>query len=137
MNAARKLSTYLKPYWRSAVLAPLLMLLEVSMDLMQPRMIQRIVDEGIANLDLGLVIETGLVMVGLALVGVAGGVGCTIFAVMASQGFGADLREALFRKVQALSFGNRLLANTWLWMIRIVLPLAILWVLYDSLYNSV
>jgi NSS family neurotransmitter:Na+ symporter len=35
-----------------------------------------------------------------------------------------------------LSFGSRLLANTWLWMIRVVVPLAILWVLYDSLYNS-
>jgi ATP-binding cassette subfamily B protein len=48
LNAAVKLAKYLKPYWISAALTPLLMLLEVSMDLLQPRMIQRIVDQGIS-----------------------------------------------------------------------------------------
>lgn len=76
------------------------------MDLMQPRMIQRIVDEGVARYDLTVVIQTGLVMIGLALIGVIGGVGCTIFSVLASQGFGTDLRGALFRKVESFSFGN-------------------------------
>jgi ATP-binding cassette subfamily B multidrug efflux pump len=106
MNAARKLAVYLKPYWRWAALAPLLMMLEVAMDLMQPRMVQRIVDEGIARLDLNLVIQTGELMVGLAFIGMVGGVGCGIFAETAAVGFGADLREALFRKVQTFSFGN-------------------------------
>jgi ATP-binding cassette subfamily B multidrug efflux pump len=101
-----KLLKYLKPYWFSAILAPLLMVLEVAMDLMQPRMIQRIVDEGIAQLDLNVVIQTGLLMIGLALLGAVGGVGCTVFSMIASQGFGTDLRSALFRKVQSLSFGN-------------------------------
>ena len=45
-------------------------------------------------------------MLGLALVGAVGGLGCGVFAEMAAQSFGADLREALFRKVQTLSFGN-------------------------------
>ena len=106
MNAALKLARYLKPYWLSAILAPLLMLLEVSMDLMQPRMIQRIVDEGIMQYNLDVVIQTGLLMVGLAFIGAIGGVGCAIFATLASQGFGTDLRGNLFRKVQSLSFGN-------------------------------
>ncbi len=106
MKAAGKLAKYLKPYRLWATLAPLLMLLEVSMDLMQPRMIQRIVDEGIAMLDMAVVTQTGLLMVGLALVGVVGGVGCDIFSALASQGFGTDLRGDLFRKVQTLSFGN-------------------------------
>ena len=106
MNSGLKLVKYLKPYWRWVVLAPLLMLLEVTMDLMQPRMIQRIVDEGIARLDLNLVIQTGLLMVGLAVIGALGGMSNGIFAEMAVQGFGADLREALFRKVQTFSFGN-------------------------------
>jgi ATP-binding cassette subfamily B protein len=69
-------------------------------------MIQRIVDEGIAQLDLNAVIQTGLLMIGLALLGAVGGVGCTVFTMIASQGFGTDLRSALFRKVQSLSFGN-------------------------------
>ncbi len=106
MQATRKLGRFLKPYWHWAVLAPLSMVLEVAMDLMQPRLIQRIVDEGIAQSNMTVVISTGLWMVGLALAGLVGGLGCTVFAVLASQGFGADLRCSLFGKVQALSFGN-------------------------------
>jgi len=106
MSSLRKLAGSLRPYWKPAVIAPLLMVIEVAMDLMQPRLVQQIVDVGIAQLDLSVVINTGLLMVGLALIGVFGGVGCTVFAVIAAQGFGADLRSDLFRKVQSLSFGN-------------------------------
>jgi ATP-binding cassette subfamily B protein len=106
MKNSLKLFRFLKPYWHWAVLAPLLMVLEVAMDLMQPRMVQRIVDEGIAQRDMNFVINTGLLMIGLALIGAVGGVGCTVFAMLASQGYGADLRSSLFRKVQSLSFGN-------------------------------
>lgn len=106
MQATRKLAKFLKPYRLWAILAPLLMLVEVGMDLTQPRLLQRIVDEGIAQQDLTLVLTTGVWMVGLAVVGWGGGVGCTIYAVLASQGFGADLRRTLFGQVQAFSFGN-------------------------------
>lgn len=106
MHAFRKLIVFIKPYWPWAVSAPLLMLLEVAMDLMQPRMVQRIVDEGIARLDLNLVIQTGIWMLGLALIGAVGGIGCGICAETAAVGFGADLREALFRKAMTFSFGN-------------------------------
>ncbi|HMB21764.1 MAG TPA: ABC transporter transmembrane domain-containing protein, partial [Anaerolineales bacterium] len=106
MNAGLKLSKFLKPYWRWVLVAPLLMLLEVTMDLMQPRMVQRIVDEGIARLDLNLVLYTGLLMFGLAIVGAFGGMSNGVFAEMSAQAFAGDLREALFRKVQTFSFGN-------------------------------
>jgi ATP-binding cassette subfamily B multidrug efflux pump len=106
MRSEVKLVRYIKPYWLWALLAPLFMLLEVSMDLMQPRMVQRIVDEGILRLDLNLVIQTGILMLSLALIGVIGGMGCSVFAEMTAQSFGADLREILFRKVQTFSFGN-------------------------------
>lgn len=106
MNSFRKLVSFIKPYWLWAATAPLLMLLEVSMDLMQPRMVQRIVDEGISQLDLNLVIQTGILMLGLAIIGAVGGIGCGITAETAAAGFGADLREALFKKVQSFSFGN-------------------------------
>ncbi len=106
MEAIKKLIKFLKPYWGAVLLAPLLMMVEVATDLLQPRLIERIVDVGIANLDLGIVVRTGLLMIGLALIGVVGGVTNGIFAVKATQGFAADLREALFRKVQTLSFAN-------------------------------
>lgn len=106
MKSSLKLAKFLGPYRWWAILAPLLMVLEVAMDLLQPRMIQRIVDEGIAQFDMAVVINTGLLMVGFAFLGGIGGVGCTFFTELASQGFGADLRQALFRKVQTFSFGN-------------------------------
>jgi ATP-binding cassette, subfamily B, multidrug efflux pump len=106
MKSGLKLFPFIKPYWRWAILAPLLMMLEVTMDLMQPRMVQLIVDEGIVNQDMTVVIQTGLWMVGLALIGLIGGMGSALFAEMTSQNFGADLREALFRKVQSFSFSN-------------------------------
>ena len=106
MNAVRKLANFLRPYWRWVMIAPVLMTLEVSMDLMQPRMVERIVDEGIAHLDLNLVLHTGLLMFGLAIIGVLGGISNSFFAEMTVQAFGADLHEALFRKVQTFSFGN-------------------------------
>ena len=106
MNAARKLAKFLKPYWRWAAIAPLLMSIEVTMDLMQPRMVERIIDQGIAQLNLNLVIQTGLLMFGLAVIGAMGGMSNGFFAERTVQAFGADLRETLFRKVQTFSFGN-------------------------------
>ncbi|MBC7251838.1 MAG: ABC transporter ATP-binding protein [Anaerolineae bacterium] len=106
MKSTRRLAQFLKPYWRWVALAPLLMSLEVAMDLMQPRLVQRIVDEGIARANMSLIIQTGLLMIGLALCGALGGISNGVFAAKAVQSFGADLREALFRKVQALSFAN-------------------------------
>ena len=69
MTTITKLLKFLKPYRHWAILAPLLMTVEVMMDLMQPRLIQRIVDVGIAQLDMAVVINTGLLMMGLSLVG--------------------------------------------------------------------
>lgn len=96
----------MKRYWLPALLAPLFMALEVAMDLAQPRLLQTIVDSGLAHRNLPLVVHTGWVMVGVGVVGFLGGAGCTIFATIAGLNFGADLRGALFRKVQSLSFGN-------------------------------
>jgi ATP-binding cassette subfamily B multidrug efflux pump len=106
MQATRKLAIFLKPYWLWAVLAPLLMALEVAMDLAQPRLIEHIIDVGVAQGDMATVVSTGIWMVVLAVIGMIGGVGCGFFTVLAGQGFGFDLRAALFKKVQSLSFRN-------------------------------
>ncbi|MCE7988785.1 MAG: ABC transporter ATP-binding protein [Caldilinea sp. CFX5] len=106
MKATRKLSTFLAPYWHWAILAPLLMVLEVSMDLLQPHLIQQIIDDGVLQRNMNVVLTNGAWMIGVATIAVIGGVGCTIFAVLAAQGLGADLRHTLFAKVQSFSFGN-------------------------------
>jgi len=106
VSTIKRFIPYIKPYWRATLLAPLLMVLEVAMDLLQPKILQQMVDIGIAQLDLAYVVRSALLMLGLALVGAVGGAGCSIFATRSAQSFGADLRSAAFRKVQTLSFGN-------------------------------
>jgi ATP-binding cassette subfamily B protein len=106
MKSAYKLLRFLKPYWYWALLAPLLMVMEVGLDLVQPRLIARIVDVGLAQSDMNIVLNTGLQMIGVALLAALAGMGCTVFAVLAAEAFGADVRVALFRKVQSLSFAN-------------------------------
>lgn len=101
-----KLFAYLRPHWLAVLLAPLLMLIEVGMDLLQPLFMARIIDEGVMKGDLIQIRNIGFLMLGAALTGLVGGVGCTIFASIASQRFGADLRHDLFKKVQMLSFKN-------------------------------
>lgn len=101
-----KLFRYLRPHWAAALLAPLLMLLEVAMDLLQPILMASIIDKGVMQNDISHIRSAGLLMVSAALVGLIGGVGCTIYSSIASQRFGADLRRDLFRKVQTLSFRN-------------------------------
>jgi|SRR5665811_1104036 len=106
MRSFRRLLAFLKPYWKWAILAPLFMALEVAMDLIQPRLVQRVIDVGIAENDSDVIVETGLLMVGIAFIGLLGGAICTVFALLAAQHLSADLRGELFRKVQKLSFGN-------------------------------
>lgn len=101
-----KIFKYLKPYWKVAVLAPLLMFIEVITDLMQPTLLATIVDKGIAVGDTQLIFQTGLKMFGLALLGFLGGFGCIIASSVASANFGADLRLILFKRVQNFSFAN-------------------------------
>jgi ATP-binding cassette subfamily B multidrug efflux pump len=102
----RKLLAYLKPYWKLVVLAPLLMIVEVIVDLLQPTLLAKIVDVGIAGQDLTLVMRTGLFMIGIALIGMLGGMGCTVAASIASQSFGTDLRSDLFKKIQSFSYAD-------------------------------
>ncbi|MFC5465668.1 ABC transporter ATP-binding protein [Lederbergia graminis] len=99
-----KLFRYLKPHWLFVILAPLLMVIEVCMDLMQPQLMASIIDDGVMKGNLALVQSTGLKMLLIAFIGLLGGVGCTIFASYASVYFAADLRDDLFKRVQSFAF---------------------------------
>lgn len=101
-----KLSFYLKPYWKAALLAPFLMLVEVFMDLLQPKLIAGIINDGVLKYDLVHIRNVGALMVGAAIIGLLGGIGCIVFSSKAAYGFGADLRSDLFDKVQSFSFRN-------------------------------
>jgi ATP-binding cassette, subfamily B, multidrug efflux pump len=95
---------YLKPYWKPALLAVLLMTVEVLCDLAQPTLMADIVDRGVSTGDLAYVFKIGGLMALISLVGMLGGVGCTVFASISALRSSTDLRAELFRKVQGLSF---------------------------------
>ena len=104
-----KIFKYLKPYWLFALLCPLSMILEVSMDLIQPQLMSNIVDNGILGggaLDENLqyVLRTGLFMLGFSLLGCAGGIASAAFGTTVAQKFGNDMRKDTFEKVMHLSF---------------------------------
>ncbi|HIH89593.1 TPA: ABC transporter ATP-binding protein [Candidatus Bathyarchaeota archaeon] len=101
-----KVLTYLKPYWKPAILSILMLSFSVIIELQIPRLLQRIVDEGIANKDLWLIGVTAVMMVGLAIFDAAMSIGNTFLSVRAAQGFAADVRSAVFRRIQSFSFGN-------------------------------
>ena len=102
----RRLLPYVRPYRTLAIVAPFLMMVEVAMDLFQPRLMQNIIDVGLRNLDMAYITRTGLTMVGLAAVGMLGGASNGVLSVLVGQGYGYDLREALYRKIQSFSFAN-------------------------------
>jgi len=95
---------YLKNYKKPVILAPLFMILEVIMDILQPKLLSQIVDYGIIKGNLNIILHTGLLMLGIAIIGMIGGIGCTIFSSIASQNFGYDLRKDLFKKIQSVRF---------------------------------
>lgn len=87
-----------------AILAPLAMCLEVAMDLLQPTLLSKIIDVGVANGDLNYVLHIGLQMIIAAILGLIGGAACSFFASAASMNLGQELRQGLFDKIQTLSF---------------------------------
>ncbi|QDR83435.1 ABC transporter ATP-binding protein [Sporomusa termitida] len=99
-----KLLKFLRGATVYAVLAPLMMILEVSMDLMQPKLMADIIDIGIMNQDADYVFSTGVKMILAALLGLIGGAGCSIFTAIAAMNMGEKLRQALFDKIQTLAF---------------------------------
>lgn len=99
-----KLSKYLKPYALFAMLTPLSMVGEVLGDLLQPKLMSKIVDDGVLGQDMDLIIRTGLLMLLVLIGGGACGIAASAFGGIASQSFSRDLRVDVFKRVMGLSF---------------------------------
>lgn len=97
---------YLKKYWKWCLIAPLFMLGEISMDLLQPDLMARVVDDGVLAGNMDVIIGTGLRMILTVILGGLSGILCGVFANLAAQNFANDLRKDLFRKIMSLSFGQ-------------------------------
>ena len=101
-----KLKPYLKPYLKETILAPLFKLFEAILELFVPLIMAVIIDKGIGNRDTVLILQQGAILIGLGMVGVAVSITAQYFAAKAATGFTADVRQALFAKIQYFSFSQ-------------------------------
>ncbi|HCK44328.1 MAG TPA: ATP-binding protein [Ruminococcaceae bacterium] len=100
----KKLLVYLKNYKKESVLAPLFKMLEASFELIVPLVVASIIDNGIKNGDLNLVIRKAGTLVLLAVVGMIAAITAQYFAAKAATGFATEVRHSLFEKIQSFSF---------------------------------
>jgi ATP-binding cassette subfamily B protein len=114
-----KLLHFVKPYWRRSLVSLVLLVTVVLMDLAIPRLIQRIIDQGISAGDRQVVIQTAVLMLAIALFQALFAIGNNILSIQVGESVARDLREALFRKIQSFSFGNLDHLNTGELMVRL------------------
>jgi len=106
VSPIRRILSYLGPYRRLSIYAILMLVASVAVELMIPQMIRRIIDEGIALRDMNVILATTALMIGAALIEAVLTIGNTILSVKAAQSLAADVRAAVFHKIQSYSFGN-------------------------------
>lgn len=98
-----KLTSFLKPYIKECTVGPIFKLAEAVFELLLPTIMAFIVNNGVEKGDSGYIIRYGIVMVGMAILGFLCSCVCQYFAARASQGYGTDLRSALFAHMGTLS----------------------------------
>ncbi len=103
MTGFRKILRYLKPYTGMVIAAVVLMIVEVASNVLQPKYMEQIVDDGVLQMNIDVVVHAGIMMLIVALIGGAGGFLSCVCSNVYSQRFGNDLRKSLFRKVMSLS----------------------------------
>jgi len=106
MNPIIRLASYARPYLRKSILAVLMLVLVVIVELFIPQLIQRIIDQGIVQKNMTVIVNTSLLLVGVAVMGALLSIGNTLLSLRVAQSYAADLRSALFHRIQSFSFGN-------------------------------
>ena len=106
MNQVSKLFRFLKPYWKKSVISLVLLTAVVAMDLAIPRLVQRVIDQGINAQNMQVVVNTFFLMLGISILDTIFAIGNNNYSVQVGEGVGRDLREAIFLKIQSFSFGN-------------------------------
>lgn len=106
MSDLQKIIKFVKPYWKLAVLSLALLVLLVFMDLSIPRLIEKIIDQGIKQKNLAVVLQTSALMLGISLVSTVVAVLNSNFSIRVGESVARDIREAIFVKVQNFSYGN-------------------------------
>ena len=102
----KRYKKYMTPYLSAFIIGPLLMLTEVFGEIMLPKLMSLIINNGVAERDIHYIMTIGAIMVLTTSVMAVGGIGGAYFSAKASICFTSDLREDLFAKVQEFSFKN-------------------------------
>jgi ATP-binding cassette subfamily B multidrug efflux pump len=119
MKDLGKLLYFVGPYWRRSLAALLLLVAVIAVDLSIPRLIQRIIDQGINAKNLHVVIATTVLMLCLSALQAVFAVANNILSIQVGEGVARDVRQALFLKIQSFSFGNLDHLNTGQLMVRL------------------
>ena len=106
MNDLKKVIQFVAPYWKLAVLSLITLTIMAVSDLAIPRLIERIVDVGIRQKDMQVVLNTSLLMLGIAVINTVFAVMNNLFSVRVGENTARDIREALFVKIQQFSYGD-------------------------------
>ena len=101
-----RLKPYLKPYLKETILAPLFKLFEAILELLVPLIMAVIIDKGIGNQDTSLILGQGAILIVLGILGVVVSITAQYYAAKAATGFTAEVRQALFSKIQYFSFSQ-------------------------------
>ena len=106
MKDLKRLFRYMGPYRRDMFLGMLLVVVESAFEMVIPILMSNIIDEGVAQADVGRILQIGLEMAAYAVLALITGLLYARYAARASYGFGARIRQAEYARVQAYAFGN-------------------------------
>ena len=119
MDQIKKLLHFVRPYWQWGLYSLLLLIAVVIMDLALPRLIQRVIDQGINGGNMQVVITTTFWMLAISALQTLFALANNLFSIQVGESVARDLREALFLKIQSFSFGNLDHLNTGQLMVRL------------------
>lgn len=119
MKHISKLLHFLRPYWKYSTYSLVFLVLVVLIDLAIPRLIQRVIDQGINQHNAQVVLTTAIIMMSLSILQVLFALGNNHYSIEVGESVARDIREALFLKIQSFSFGNLDHLNTGQLMVRL------------------
>jgi len=119
MKQISKLISFVRPYWKYSIASLVLLILVVLIDLAIPRLIQRIIDQGINQNNMNVVLNTMIIMLSISILQVLFALGNNYYSIQVGESVARDIREALFLKIQSFSFGNLDHINTGQLMVRL------------------
>jgi len=106
MKYYQSIIRFVKPYWKLAVMALIMLVLMAMGDLAIPRLIEHIIDQGVKQNRMDVVLNTSVIMIGISLFSTAVTILNNIFSIRTGESVARDMREAIFLKIQHFSYGD-------------------------------